>query len=245
MDVDFTGVSAVRIPEGNVTKITVKDTGVVKWEKILGTPIGDLAIGSSVWFNVSGTLCEWIIVHQGNPDSSKYDSGANGTWLLMKNTNGVAVLWGDSTVGGYAASGWYTYYTTTFISGVQDNILQKIHNTAPPCPNTATAKFFNLSVKEIGGSTLNGGYSTDGVTLEYFLGINNNNSNELRVSGNSSIDKKEWMSRTVKTNSTTDVYRVSYAGSIDQKKLPWGAYARPACVMDSDTLADGNGNIIV
>ena len=39
MAIDFTGVSAVQIPEGNVTKVTVKDTGVVKWEKDTKVPV--------------------------------------------------------------------------------------------------------------------------------------------------------------------------------------------------------------
>ena len=47
-------------------------------------PASDLEIGSSVFLNVDGSPKEFIVVHQGNPDSSLYDVSCDGTWLLMK-----------------------------------------------------------------------------------------------------------------------------------------------------------------
>lgn len=50
----------------------------------LGTPVGELDVGTSVYMNVDGTRREFIIVHQGNPDGSKYDASCNGTWVWQK-----------------------------------------------------------------------------------------------------------------------------------------------------------------
>ena len=43
-------------------------------------------VGSIFKMNISGEPWEFIVVQQGNPNASLYDSSCNGTWLLMKNT---------------------------------------------------------------------------------------------------------------------------------------------------------------
>lgn len=48
------------------------------------TPIGELLAGTVVYMNVDGTRTPYIIVHQGNPDTSVYGASCNGTWVLMK-----------------------------------------------------------------------------------------------------------------------------------------------------------------
>lgn len=50
----------------------------------LGTPVGELAVGTSVFIDFSGTRREFIVVNQGNPDTTKYDASCNGTWLWQK-----------------------------------------------------------------------------------------------------------------------------------------------------------------
>lgn len=47
------------------------------------TPLGTLAVGSTVKIAVGGTDYDWLVVHQGLP-GSMYDASCNGTWLLMK-----------------------------------------------------------------------------------------------------------------------------------------------------------------
>ena len=49
-----------------------------------GTPVGELAVGSSVYMNVGGVRKEWLVVHQGNLTPAYYDDTCNGTWLLLK-----------------------------------------------------------------------------------------------------------------------------------------------------------------
>ena len=58
--------------------------GGTGYDIAFGTPIGSLAVGTSVFFNYEGSQEEFIVVHQGNPDTSKYNESCNGTWLLQK-----------------------------------------------------------------------------------------------------------------------------------------------------------------
>ena len=46
--------------------------------------LGTKAVGSIVKIKVNGASKDFIVVQQGNPNTSTYDSSCNGTWLLMK-----------------------------------------------------------------------------------------------------------------------------------------------------------------
>lgn len=48
------------------------------------TPIGELIAGTIVYMNVDGERTPYIVVHQGNPDTTVYGASCNGTWVLMK-----------------------------------------------------------------------------------------------------------------------------------------------------------------
>ena len=49
------------------------------------TPISGFPVGTSVYlYEGGGTAVEYIIVQQGNPDTSTYDSSCNGTWIMRK-----------------------------------------------------------------------------------------------------------------------------------------------------------------
>lgn len=45
----------------------------------MATRLCNMAVGSTVKIKVDGTLMDFIIVHQGNPDSTIYDSSCDGT----------------------------------------------------------------------------------------------------------------------------------------------------------------------
>ena len=67
------------------------------------------AVGSTVKCKVNGTYYDFIVVHQGNPKTSLYDSSCNGTWLLMKNlytmmkwaNSGASLVYRDSPIRSY------------------------------------------------------------------------------------------------------------------------------------------------
>ena len=49
-----------------------------------GEPVGELAVGKSVWIQESGRWVEFLVVHQGIPNASFYDTSCDGTWVLRK-----------------------------------------------------------------------------------------------------------------------------------------------------------------
>ena len=56
---------------------------------------GALPVGSRVYLNVDGVKQRFIVVHQGNPNTSLYDSSCTGTWLAMENSIDYR-LWNSS-----------------------------------------------------------------------------------------------------------------------------------------------------
>lgn len=144
-----------------------------------GTPIGELAVGTSVFMNVNGVRTEFIVVHQGNPDSSLYDASCNGTWVLMKDVYAKV----DVGVDYYYHTGKTNdYLNNTFLklldNGVQTAIKQVkipyttwgytgtyygnvIHKTG----NGLSTKIFAPAAGEVSNNFDGAG---DGATLDYF-----------------------------------------------------------------------------
>lgn len=64
----------------------------------LGTPVGELAVGSSVFMNVGGVRTEFIVGHQGNLNLTYNVSEiSSGTWLLMKDIYVESVFYSQQT----------------------------------------------------------------------------------------------------------------------------------------------------
>lgn len=53
---------------------------------IPGTYAYQLPIGTRIVFPVDGVATNYIVVHQGKPDSSDYDDTADGTWIMSEKT---------------------------------------------------------------------------------------------------------------------------------------------------------------
>ena len=120
----------------------------------------EYAVGESVFLNINGVSTEFLVVHQGNPDTSRYDASCKGTWLLMKNIYSNR-KW-DGTNNDYANSDIHKYLNGTFLelfdSKVQNAIKQvKIpyrpssgHSTVSNVlENGLSTKIFLLSMLEV------------------------------------------------------------------------------------------------
>lgn len=180
----------------NVTKAYDPVDGVYRQYFSGGNTAGALAVGDSVWLNVNGTLTEFLVVHQGNPDSTLYDASCDGTWLLMKDCYGANMPWdedeydqgdelisemsndyGDSSIHYWLHNYGGFYYELS--NTVKDAIKQvKLPYTdadgnAKTGSNGLSSKVFLLSIYEVGHD---GCYSTqtepctptDGACLDYF-----------------------------------------------------------------------------
>lgn len=145
---------------------------------------GDLSIGETITLNVNGTPYEWIVVQQGRPSSSVYDSSCDGTWLLMKDIY-ESRDWGINT-NNYANSGIHSYLNDTFINLFDSDIKGVIKQVKLPYTNGVgntgslatgsngiSARVFLLSCTEI--NYINSSFNTEGAVLSFFNGAKDSN----------------------------------------------------------------------
>ena len=214
-----------------------------------GLPASDFAVGESVFLNVGGTLKEFLIVHQGNPNSSLYDASCDGTWLLMKDIyNEMAYNSGFDSK--YSNSQIHTYLNGTFLSLLDVGVQEAIKSVLIPYSSNSgslyvgssglSAKIFTLSGYEVGFTSSNMDKATswaDGAKLDYFK---NGGSKIAYYNGSNN----EWWTRTPNDSST--VWIVSSGGSANSTSCN-GTYPgiRPALILPSDIKIDPDTNQIV
>lgn len=249
---NFASLKALSIPEGVVTKI--EREGMVLFEVSSGVPIGDIPVGSSVYLKVNGYSTEFIVVQQGNPDSSMYDDTCDGTWLLM-NPLYTKRAW-DNSINDYEKSDIHAYLNGTFLglldSGIQAAVKQiklpyqkgtgsggSVVSGADGLPT----KVFLLSAYEMGWSTsVTQYFPVDGSCLSYFVGTASG-SDTKRVayySGSATI----WWLRSPNKSSSSNVWRVSTTGNYSGAGCTGTYGVRPALVLPKDTMVDSEFNVI-
>ena len=144
-----------------------------------GTPVAEIAVGTSVYMNVNGVRKEWIIVHQGKP-ADLYDDTCFGTWVMLKDI--YASVSRGTTYYYFGTRGpngsWHspcehdTYLTDTFFP-LLDTEIQGIVKTAnipdisysSTYEYTAPRKIFLASWAELGSAYW---YQHDPTPLKYF-----------------------------------------------------------------------------
>lgn len=94
--------------------------------------LGTKAVGSIVKIKVNGASKDFIVVQQGNPNTSTYDSSCNGTWLLMKDIYTTSTF-GDNN--SYKDSSIHTYLNGTFYNLIDSNIRAAIKQVKIPYQN--------------------------------------------------------------------------------------------------------------
>lgn len=220
-----------------------------------GTPVGELAVGTSVFMNVNGVRTEFIVAHQGNPDATIYDASCNGTWVLAKNIYGVHI-W-DNTDNDYKNSEIHAYLNNTFLGLLDSNIQRKIRQVKIPYingngytdnvsagANGLSAKIFLLSYYEVGFNDNPSGLQlVDGAKLDYFLSGTGTSANERRVAYYNG-SARTWAIRSPNRYSSTDIYSPGNDGDwyLGEVTLKYGI--RPSWVLPSDDAKfDDNFNI--
>ena len=213
-----------------------------------GRPIGELAIGESVFFNVNGVTTEFFVIQQGLP-SSVYDSSCNGTWVLMKRSD-IKNVFSASKSNDYANSDIHSYLNNTFINSldadVRDSVKQvKIPYTQGNGTGTVktgaeglSTKAFLLSYSEI-ANTIDEDANVEGSILDYFDGT----SLDACICTNTSGTTVAWWLRspsTGKFDNTTDAWRVpqkaSYGMGKNNASVPMRV--RPVIVFPQDFIID-------
>ena len=181
--------------------------------------LGTKAVGSIVKIKVNGASKDFIVVQQGNPNTSTYDSSCAGTWLLMKDIYTTSTFGNNNS---YKDSSIHTYLNGTFYNLIDSNIRAAIKQVKIPYQNGTgsggslatgsnglSTKVFLLSGYEVGWTTSDNGYfPKDGVRLAY----NSSGGNSKRIAYNGSSAAIWWL-RSPRTDSGNGVWRVYADGS--------------------------------
>lgn len=219
----------------------------------MATRLGDMAVGSTVKIKVNGTLTDFLIVHQGNPDSTIYDSSCDGTWVLLKDIYTTSKFGSDNS---YKDSDIHSYLSGTFYNLIDSNIRAAIKRVKIPYQNGTgsggslatganglSTKVFLLSGYEVGWTTYNNRYfPRDGAKLDYFGSGSDGDSKRVAYFNGSAT---YWWLRSPYTNNYYGVWNIgsngSGGGSDDYRGSSFGV--RPAFVLPSSLLVSDDGTV--
>ena len=212
-----------------------------------GTPIGNLAVGSSVYVKRAGVSTEFIVVHQGLPDANMYDASCDGTWLLRKDILSTSQVW-DSTDNDYANSDVKKMLDSEYIYfDVHKSIKQvKIpyyngvggSGSVASGANGLSARLFLLSSRETGGGQYNDA-PMDGARLDCFNGSSTN----LKAYYNGILT--DWYLRSPSTANTTLIWKMySSMMILAAQSCSSASGLRYAFILPKDMMYDENFNVI-
>lgn len=208
-----------------------------------GTPLGSLAVGSTVKIAVDGTDYTWLVVHQGLP-SSKYDESCNGVWLLMLGS--YTSMRFDSAYNRYAESYIHSYLNGTFYNLIDAAIRSAIKTVKIPYTyytsdgassgyvhsgsKGLSTKVFILSVSELGCYRAASDANAEGTRLAYFQ--------QNGVSSWSGCwTRSSYYSR------TDYIYSVT-SRSVAETSYSSNRGVSPCMILPPSTLVDDTGHII-
>lgn len=209
------------------------------------TPLGSLAVGSTVKIAVGGTDYDWLVVHQGLP-GSMYDASCNGAWLLLKDIYTKMVF--DSSSNLFVKSSLLQYLNTTFHDAIDVNVQKLIkvatipyiarNNTSAASSGNLRAWVFLLSMTEVGFvGTASSNMPIEGAALSYF-----NGHSKIAYFGGKAT---EWWSRTPYAVFNFDVWHIDSNGDSVYSQGRVSSYGvRPCMILPQDALVDDSGHII-
>ena len=214
--------------------------------------LGTKAVGSIVKIKVNGASKDFIVVQQGNPNTSTYDSSCAGTWLLMKDIYTTSTFGNNNS---YKDSSIHTYLNGTFYNLIDSNIRAAIKQVKIPYQNGTgsggslatgsnglSTKVFLLSGYEVGWTTSDNGYfPKDGVRLAYFGNSSGGNSKRVAYNGSSAAI---WWLRSPDTYNDGGVWVVVADGSSNfWCNISCGV--RPAFILPSTLVVSDDGTVSV
>lgn len=216
--------------------------------------LGTKAVGSIVKIKVNGASKDFIVVQQGNPNTSTYDSSCAGTWLLMKDIYTTSTF--SSNNNSYKDSSIHSYLNSTFFNLIDSDIRAAIKQVKIPYQNGTgsggslatgsnglSTKVFLLSGYEVGWTTSNNSYfPKDGVRLAYFLDGSGTNANNKRIAYNGSSAAIWWL-RSPYTNDDYGVWFVNTDGSFSNGWYYNSYGVRPAFILPSTLVVSDDGTV--
>lgn len=233
-----------------VTTRYVKHNGV--WSQVYssGKKLSDLPVGSLLKIAENGVPQQYIVVNQGNPDTSIYDASCNGTWVLRKDIlenhqwhtsdqNIYAVSAINSHLGGAVLS-LFSTATQSAIKQIKIPYINGYGNSGGIAngANGLSVKIFLLSGYEVGLTTADNVYLPhEGKQLSYFLnGTGSDAALKRRASLNGSVSI--WWLRSPLTNGTNYSWYIYGDLSSSYCSLSYGV--RPAMILDPTALVSSS-----
>lgn len=215
--------------------------------------LGTKSVGSIVKIKVNGASKDFIVVQQGNPNTSTYDSSCAGTWLLMKDIYTTSTFGNNNS---YKDSSIHTYLNGTFYNLIDSNIRAAIKQVKIPYQNGTgsggslatgsnglSTKVFLLSGYEVGWTTSDNGYfPKDGVRLAYFGNSSGGNSKRVAYNGSSAA---VWWLRSPLANNGNYVWFVLTDGSGVSNWYSYSCGVRPAFILPSTLVVSDDGTVSV
>lgn len=216
--------------------------------------LGTKAVGSIVKIKVNGASKDFIVVQQGNPNTSTYDSSCAGTWLLMKDIYTTSTFGNNNS---YKDSSIHTYLNGTFYNLIDSDIRAAIKQVKIPYQNGTgggdgslatganglSTKVFLLSGYEVGWTTSDDrNFPKDGIRLAYFGSGSGGNSKRVAYNGSSAA---VWWLRSPYTNDDGYVWFVITDGSYDYNWYFSSYGVRPAFILPSTLVVSDDGTVSV
>ncbi len=209
-----------------------------------GNTYGSLSVGDITQLNVNGVAKNFIVVHQGNPDNSLYDSSCDGTWLLME----------DIYEGGSWADDYNIYSASiiklncvAFKSRLGSAVRAAIKSVKIPYvdgtgssgsvasgANGLSAEVFLLSGYEVGFTTSDNQYfPVDGAKLDYFESGAGATALAKRIAKINGSNFAWWLRSPYKGNSVT-AWQVKNTGQYGNSRVTTTGGVRPCFIMPSN-----------
>lgn len=250
--VKYNGVYQIKAIDaaGNETIVSVSvdniDAGAGK--------LGDIPVGNSVTLNVNGAPTEFIVIHQGAPQTF-YSASCNGTWLLMKEVWKTAAWNTSGTNNNYAGSSIHsTELNATFLPLLDEFVQIRAKTVKLPYATVSghygvvssgedgvSTKVFLLSASEVGYGE-SSAVPEDGSVLDYFA---TGTGADFRRTAMLSDAYTSWWLRSpdVAYDSNSYANAVSADGSRISVQCASSIGVRPALIMPKEMRVEENGTI--
>lgn len=213
----------------------------------MATRLGDMAVGSTVKIKVNGTPMDFLVVQQGNPDSTIYDASCNGTWVLM-NVLYILQKW-DSRHPDYASSDISDYLRSSFFNLLEPGCRSAIKSVKIPYVDNETVRYganglpvtvFLLSASELGWTSSNVAIYKEGSRLSRF----HDSLNSTRVAYYKGSSRYYWTRSKARGHSDGAVIVTSDGGPEVKTVYANDVGVRPAFILPKEQLVSSNGTII-
>ena len=225
--------------------------GAIMTAPSAGTPISDVAVGSALKLNVNGVAKEFLVVHQGNPDSSLYDSSCDGVWLLMKDLFDQSYFNNPYDIC-YEGSDLDAFLNDTFYNALDIGIRSLIKTVKVPyitgelrlCSgaNGHSTKVFALSDDEVGlvtSSQISCSPYADGARLNYFIGA----TTATRVAYYNGEAEWWWLRTPCGDSEDYLAHCITATGGYSDAQTVNLNYTRPAFILPDTVLVAKDGTI--